>query len=218
MFRQMLLTQWKWSGIGIVAAALASFVLPILTVQGAGVSDPTWIDARALLPELEYWSRTYPALALAIGLFAGTMAWTNDHRGRHVYALTLPLPRWHYVLLRYGAGLVLLLVPVLLLWAGAMLAGRMAIIPPGLHAYPHALALRFGLAVLLAYSIFFAISSGTTRTAGYVIGVVAGLMVLQLLFLLSGSNTELVGPIFDRLVTLPGPFEVFGGRWMLIDV
>ena len=43
-------------------------------------------------------------------------------------------------------------------------------------------------------------------------------MVLQLLFLLSGSNTRLVGPIFDRLVTLPGPFEVFGGRWMLIDV
>lgn len=218
MFRQILYTQWKWSGVGIVAAGLASFALPILTVQSAGAPEPTWIDARALLPALEYWSRAYPGLALAIGLLAGTMAWTNDHRGRHVYALTLPLPRWHYVLLRYGAGLVLLLVPILLLWGGAMLAGSMTTIPPGLHAYPHALALRFGLALLLAYSIFFAISSGTTRTAGYVIGVVAGLMVLQLLFLLSGSHTNLVQPLFDRLVTLPGPFEIFGGRWMLIDV
>ena len=218
MFRQILYTQWKWSGIGIVAVSIAAFVLPILTVQEAGTSDPTWIDARALLPALEYWSRAYPALALAIGLLGGTMAWTNDHRGRHVYALTLPLPRWHYVLLRYGAGLVLLLAPALLLWIGAMLAARTAIIPPGLHAYPHALALRFALAVLLAYSIFFAISSGTTRTAGYVIGIVAGLMVIQLLFLLSGSHTSLVEPVFDRLVTLPGPFEIFGGRWMLIDV
>ena len=218
MFRQILYTQWKWSGIGVVAVSIAAFALPILTVQEAGVPDPTWLDARQLLPAIEYWSRAYPALALGIGLLAGTMAWTNDHRGRHVYALTLPLPRWQYVLLRYGAGLVLLVAPVVLLWVGAMLAATMTVIPPGLHTYPHAVALRFALAVLLAYSLLFAISSATTRTAAYVITAVAGLFVIQILFGLSGSSTDLVSPLFDRLVTLPGPFEIFGGRWMLIDV
>ena len=218
MFRQMLYTQWKWSGIGIVAVSIAAFALPILTVQEAGVADPTWLDARQLLPAVEYWSRVYPILALGVGLLAATTAWTHDHRGHHVYALSLPLPRWQYVLLRYSAGLVLLVVPVVLLWVGAMLAATMTNIPPGLHTYPHALALRFALAVLLAYSILFAISSATTRTAGYVITAIVGLFVLQLLFGLSGSSTNLVGPLFDRLVTLPGPLQIFGGRWMLIDV
>jgi hypothetical protein len=218
MFRQILYTQWKWSGTGIVAVSIAAFVLPILTVQEAGVPDPTWLDARQLLPAIEYWSWVYPVLALGTGLLAATTAWTHDHRGHHVYALSLPLPRWQYVLLRYSAGLVFLVVPVVLLWVGAMLATTMTVIPPGLHAYPHALALRFALAVLLAYSLLFAISSATTRTAGYVITVVVVLFVLQLLFRLAGSTTDLVSPLFDRLMTLPGPFQIFGGRWMLIDV
>jgi len=218
MFRQVLYTQWKWSGIGVAAVSIAAFVLPILTVQAAGAPDPTWIDARQLLPAVEYWSPVYPLLALGIGLLLATTAWTHDHRGHHVYALSLPLPRWQYVLLRYGAGLVLLAAPVVLLWVGAMLAATMTVIPPGLHTYPHALALRFALAGLLAYSLLFAISSATTRTAGYVLSAVVGLFVLQLLFALAGSTTNLVGPLFDRMVTLPGPFQIFGGRWMLIDV
>lgn len=218
MFRQILYTQWKWSGLGVAAATLVAFALPILSVQSAGITEPTWLDARVLLPEMEAWSRVYPALALAIGLLAGTMAWTHDHRGKHVYALTLPLARWHYVLLRFGAGLAMLVVPIAALWLGGVLASSMAVIPPGLQTYPHALALRFAVAVVLAFSIFFAISAGTARTAGYILAIVGGLLVTQLLLGLSGSSTNVIGPIFDRMVTLPGPFEIFAGRWMLIDV
>lgn len=218
MFRQILLTQWKWSGLGVVVAAVAAFALPMLTVQQAGVADPTWLDARALLPAMEYWSRAYPALALAVGLLIGTTAWSHDHRGQHVYAMALPLPRWHYVLLRYGAGLVLLTAPVVLLWLGSMLGASLASIPPGLTAYPHALALRFGLATLLAYSLFFAISAGTARTAGYVLSIIGVLLVAQLLFSLAGGGTKVVEPVFDRMITWPGPFDIFVGRWMLIDV
>jgi ABC-type transport system involved in multi-copper enzyme maturation permease subunit len=218
VFRQILLTQWKWSGLGVVVACVAAFALPILTVQQADVADPTWLDARALLPALEYWSRAYPLLALAIGLLLGTTAWSRDHRNQHVYALTLPLPRWHYVLLRYGAGLALLVAPIVLLWIGSILAAALVTVPPGLRAYPHALGLRFALAVVLSYSLIFAISAGTARTAGYVLSVVGVLLVGQLLFSIAGGEANLVERVFDRMITWPGPFDIFVGRWMLIDV
>jgi len=218
MFREILRTQWKWSAIGVVVGAVVAFALPLLAVQTAGSTDPTWIEARELLREQQSWGRWYPLLALAVGLLIGTSAWTSDHRVRHVYALTLPLERWRFVLLRYTAGLVLLVVPMLLLAVGAGLATAAATVPPGLHAYPVALSIRFALAVIVAYSIFFAISSGTTKTAGYVLSVVGGVVVVQLLFQVSGSHTNLLTAIFDRMVTWPGPFEIFSGRWMLIDV
>ncbi len=218
MFREILYTQWKWTGLGVGAAVVAAFALPILTVQAAGTPDPTWVDARAILAEVGDWSKAYPLLALGVGLLVGTTAWANDHRVRHVYALTLPLPRWHYVLLRYGAGLVLLVGPLLALWLGALLASATATLPSGLATYPHAIALRFALATVLAFSVFFAVSSGTTRTAGIVLSAVGALVVLQVLLQLSGSGTMMISAIFDRLVTWPGPFEIFTGRWMLIDV
>lgn len=218
MFREILYTQWKWTRLGVVAATIAAFGLPILTVQTAGTADPTWLDARVLLAELQSWSQWYPMLALGIGLFAGTAAWTNDHRAGHVYALTLPLPRWHYVLLRYGAGLVLLLAPIVALAIGAALATASATVPPGLDTYATAISIRFALAAVLAYSIFFGISAGTTRTAGYVLSAIGGIVVLQLLTTLSGGDTHVFTRVFDRVITWPGPFEIFTGRWMLIDV
>jgi hypothetical protein len=218
VFRQILLTQWKWSGLGVVVACVAAFALPILTVQQAGAADPTWLDALVLLSAMQEWSRAYPLLALAIGLLLGTTAWSRDHRNQHVYALTLPLPRWHYVLLRYGAGLVLLAAPVVMLSLGAMLAASTASVPPGLQTYPHALALRFALAALVAFSLLFAISAGTARTAGYVLSIVGVVLVGQLLLSLAGGQTKLIEPVFDRMITWPGPFDIFVGRWMLIDV
>jgi len=218
MFREILRTQWKWSTVGVVVGAIVAFALPLLAVQAAGNADPTWIEARHLLAEQQSWSRWYPLLALAVGLLIGTGAWTSDHRVRHVYALTLPLARWRFVLLRYGAGLVLLVAPLLAMAIGAGVAAAAATVPSGLHTYPVALALRFALAVVVAYSVFFAISSGTTKTAGYVLSAVGAIVVIQLLFRFTGSNANLLTAIFDRMVTWPGPFEIFSGRWMLIDV
>jgi hypothetical protein len=121
-------------------------------------------------------------------------------------------------MLRYGAGLLLLVAPVVALAIGASVAAATATVPAGLNTYPVALALRFALAVILAYSVFFAISSGTTKTAGYVLSAIGAVVVLQLLFGLFSSDTNLLTAIFDRMVTWPGPFEIFSGRWMLIDV
>lgn len=218
MFSAILYTQWKWSRVGVVLTVVVAFALPVFTVQSAGTADPTRWDALMVLDAARSWSPWYAALALALGLLAATTAWTHDHRGKHVYALSLPIPRWHYVLLRYGVGAVLLMAPLFALWVGALLATATATIPPGLRVYPTALAVRFGLAVLVSYSIFFAISAGTTRTAGYVLSAIGALVVLDALFAVGNVEVELISPVFDRLVTLPGPFEIFTGRWMLIDV
>lgn len=218
MFRAILYTQWKWSRLAVVLTAVVAFTIPVLSVQAAGTADPTGWDTADLLRTVQSWSAWYPFLALAIGLLGATTAWSHDHRGKHVYALTLPIPRWHYVLLRYGAAAVLLAVSVFALWVGALVATAAATIPPGLDAYPTALALRFGLAVFVAFSLFFAISAGSMRTAAYVLLAIAGLLLIQLLLALGDFEVNVVSPIFDRIVTWPGPFEIFTGRWMLIDV
>ncbi len=218
MFRQMLYTQWKWSGPQTVLAGVVAFGLPILVVRTVGVSDPTWVDAREILAGMERWSNWFPILAMGVGLLVGTTAWSRDHRGGHVYALSLPLSRWHYVLLRYGAGLVLLAVPMFTLWIGASVASAVTTVPLGLHAYPHALGLRFAIATVVAFSLFFTISAGTTKTAGIVLGLVGTLVVAAIMLQMTGSQVDVVTPVFDRLITWPGPFEIFVGRWMLIDV
>lgn len=218
MFRMILFTQWKWSRVAVLIGVLAAFALPILSVQQAGDPDRTAWEARMLLNSVQSWSVLYPALATAIALFLALAAWGPDHRGRHVYALALPVPRWHYALQRFGAGIVLLAAPALALLFGAILASTTSSIPHGLRAYPVELAVRFTLALLVAYSVFFAISAGTTRTAGYVLSIIAAVIVIQVLASAAGIELHLLPFLGDRVLLWPGPLEIFSGRWMLIDV
>jgi hypothetical protein len=218
MFRMMLYTQWKWSRLLVVAGTLVAFAIPVLSVQSAGEYNLQHWEARALLNSIESWGLAYPILAAGLAVFMAMTAWGPDHRGRHVYALSLPVPRWHYALLRFGAGAVLLAVPVLAVWIGALVGTASAVIPPGLHAYPYALALRFALALLFAYAVFFAISAGTTRTAGYILAGIGAIIVVQVMARAAHVEFDLVGTIFGRMLGWPGPLEIFTGRWMLIDV
>jgi hypothetical protein len=218
MFRMILFTQWKWSRLAVLLGTLAAFLLPILSVQHAGNPEATPWEARMLLSSIQSWSVLYPTLATAIALTLALMAWSADHRGRHVYALSLPVPRWHYALQRFGAGSVLLVPPAIALLIGAIVAAAMATIPHGLQTYPVALAARFTLAMAVSYAVFFAISAGTTRTAGYVLSIVGALIVVQILTAAAGLDVHLIPFIGDRLLLWPGPLEIFSGRWMLIDV
>jgi hypothetical protein len=113
---------------------------------------------------------------------------------------------------------VLLLIPAIALLLGALLAAATASIPAGLQAYPAGIALRFGLALAVAYAVFFAITAGTARTAGYVLAVIAGIIVVQVFAAAMGAQFRLIPFIGDRLLLWPGPLEIFSGRWMLIDV
>jgi hypothetical protein len=218
MFRMMLLSQWKWGRLVVALGTVAAFALPVLSVGQFGREQASRWEVQAMLSSIQAWGVLYPVLAAGLALLVATLTWSPDHRGRHVYALSLPVPRWHYVLLRFGAGAVLLLGPVVALWAGALVASAAAAIPPGLHAYPGVLALRFGLAVLVAYAVLFAVSSATARTAGYVLAALGGLILVEVLVSVAEVNVHILGPVLIRLFIWPGPLEIFTGRWMLIDV
>ena len=216
MFRMILLSQWKWSRLLVVAGTVAAFALPMLSLQAAGGAQPA--TARELLATLERWGLAYKILAAGLGLLGAITAWSADNRGRHVYALVLPVPRWRYVLYRFSAGLALLAAPVIALAAGGLLATLFASLPNGLHAYPVALAWRFALALLLAYAMFFAISSGTTRTAAAVLIVLFALGGVQVLSVATDVNLPVIDWLIDGVLAWQGPFALFGGRWMLVDV
>lgn len=218
MFRVVLYGQWKWSRIVVVLGTIAGFALPIVSVQGA-TSDPTSaLKPGELLTIVQAWGVLYPILAATIGLLVAIATWAPDHRGRHVLALSLPLPRWRYVLLRFTAGLVLLAPAMLGVCAGALLASATATLPPGLEAYPVALAIRFAIAAAVAYAVFFAVSAGTTRTAGVILGIIGAVIVVQILASAAGIQIDLTSPLQAVILNWPGPLAIFTGRWMLIDV
>ena len=218
MFRAILYSQWKWSRLIIVLGTLAGFALPLLSLQGAARADRGALQAQELLRAVQSWGTLYPILAAALGLLVAIATWAPDHRGRHIHALTLPLPRWRYVLLRFAAGVVLLLAPIAAVLVGASLAVMTATIPTGLQGYAVALALRFALAVLVAYAVFFAISAGTARTAGIILGAVAALIVVQVVASIANIDLDLFGMVQVVLLQGAGPLAVFTGRWMLVDV
>jgi hypothetical protein len=218
MFRMILYTQWKWSRLAVALGAVAAFALPVLSIGQFGVARASRWEVQSMLGSIQAWGVLYPVLALGLGLAVAALAWTYDHRGRHVYALSLPVPRWHYVLLRFGAGAVLLGGPVIALWAGALVAAGSATIPAGLHAYPNTLALRFALAVLVAYSMLFAASSATMRTARYFLAAIGVLVAIDVIAAIAGVNIHIFESVFLRILVWPGPFDIITGRWMLIDV
>ncbi len=218
MFRTLLYTQWKWSRVIVVLGTVAGFTLPILSLQGAGRGDRSPLDAGELLDAVQKWGVLYPVLAAALGLLVALATWAPDHRGRHVHALSLPVPRWRYVLLRFLGGATLLAPPILAVLAGALVATRTATIPAGLQGYPFALALRFALAVIVGYAVFFAVAAGTARTAGIVLGVIGAVILVHVIASAANVDLDLLGRLQVAVLNWPGPLAIFTGRWMLIDV
>lgn len=214
VFVQVLFTQWKWSRMFLLLLTAAAFAIPALSVQSIGQAYSNY----EVVFRLQAFGVAYPILAGAIGVLLSITAWSSDHRGRHVYALSLPIERWRYVWLRYLAGLLLIIPPIVALWAGGMLATGLGGIPAGLNAYAGSLALRFALATVLSYTALFAISAGTPKTAGIVLSIGAALVAVHLLLGAAGIEIDILSPIVNGLFVWPGPFEIFTGRWMLIDV
>src|SRR5712691_9306146 len=205
MFRAILYSQWKWSRLIVVLGTVAGFALPIVSLQGAARADRSPLQAQELLRAVQSWGSLYPVLAAALGLLVAIATWAPDHRGRHVHALSLPLPRWRYVLLRFGAGAALLAPPIVAVVAGALLATWSATIPAGLQGYPVALAIRFALAVLVAYAVFFAVSAGTARTAGIILALIGGVILAQIVAGVANIDLDLFGKLQVVVLNWPGP-------------
>lgn len=214
MFKAILKTQWQWTRAAVLLAAITAFAMPLVSMTAHIPLD----QPRSFIMNMQTWGVGYVALAAALGLSVAILAWSSDHRGHHVYALMLPVARWRYVLMRFGAGVVFLIPVVVALAIGASVAVLLFPIPQGLHAYPWALTARFGFAALVAFAIFFAISSATARTAGYILGAIAAVFVVQLLADAAGLNWQVVSRAVDLVMAYPGILAVFSGRWALIDV
>ena len=218
MFKEILRTEWNWSRYAVVVTVVAAFALPLVAIQPTGMESQSLYDTTAIMNVMRRYSPWFGGLAMLLGLVFATTTWGADHRGHHVYALTLPVPRWQYVVMRYSAGLLLLCAPLAAMWFGCLVASAAAQIPTGLQAYPYALSLRFAFATVLAFSVFFAISAGTTRTAAYVLTVLLVVGLGQVGINVFGLDRNVIGWILDSLVVWPGPLEIFTGEWMLIDV
>jgi hypothetical protein len=221
MFKQVLKTQWLAARLPVVLLAVLGFALPLLTVTYGGSLEnaPTervaqWLFAAQKIGVL------VPGLALLVGLLLGIGAWAPDHAGKHVYALSLPVPRPMYVLLRFAAGMTLLAGPVVALGIGALVASLAVRLPSGIHAYPLQLTVRFALACLVCFAVFFAISISTKRAALAILGVICGMVLADIVLaaLDVGGAMPVTSSMFYLLTTWPGPLSILVGRWALFDV
>lgn len=217
MFAAILRTQWKWTRGAMLVCFVLGFAIPLLSLlvleSGRVEFSPTLI-----VRGMQQFGLFYALLAGAAGLACAMLAWGHDHRGRHVYALSLPIPRSTYTGMRFGAGSLFLLVPVAGVLIGCLVGIAAVRIPTGLHTYPIALTVRFLVASFVAYALFFAVLASSTKAAAYVLGTLAGIAVL--LFLMSSYNfgLEVMSGVAQVLFGDRGLLSVFTGHWMLIDV
>ncbi len=218
MFRAMLFTQWKWSRAILLPLVIATFAVPVYSVREFSDGSASRWQVSSLLANMQAWGLAYMFSSVLIAIFIASATWSYDVKSRHVYALRLPIPRWHYQLLRYGAGTLLLLIPTAFLWIGGLVATSSSAIPIGLHAYPTALALRFLLASFVAFSAMFAASAIPKRIAIGIGGALGVLMLTDGVLSQFAGNSVIMSRLFEWAIRWPGFLEVFAGRWMLIDV
>lgn len=215
MLKAMIRIQWKACWHVVSALAAAALALPIVSVRlgwNGAVNLPFY------LTQLQLWGLLYPGLALVAAIALAVAAWISDRRGQHVYALLLPVPRGRYVLLRYAAGLAMTVPIVASLWVGALLATATLDLPPGLRVFPHAIALKFALTLVVLFGFAFAAAAASRRALGYAFRAVGLFVAIHVAVLLLSPQTNLIGSVVGVLTTWPGPLAPLGGRWMLIDV
>jgi hypothetical protein len=217
MFAAILKTQWKWTRLAVLIAFVLAFAIPMLSLRVAGEEGPG-VGAVNVIRAMQQFGVLYSILAGGLGLAVGMLAWTNDHRGRHVYALSLPVPRSRYVAMRFAAGTIFTAIPALGVLLGCMVGLATTVIPAGLQAYPVGLTLRFLLASFVSFAVFFAISSATTKAAGVILGGIAGIMGLLFVLRMLGVGDAIMQSVVVMLFADYGVLSVFTGRWMLIDV
>ena len=115
MFREMLKAQWRSMAPVVAVLTVVAFAAPLMTVlYGANLRQASTYTVAAWLEAAVSVGAALPVIALIAGVLFGMAVWSPDHLGGHVYALSLPLPRWRYVLLRFGVGMAFLAAPNLL--------------------------------------------------------------------------------------------------------
>jgi hypothetical protein len=229
MFARTLEVQWKALRWPLAVLAVLAFALPQIWAGPASAAIQAWGDEMAA----RFWIRggiendaggLFPFVAIAAGALVALGVWYRDHTGDHVLALSLPVSRTRYVLIKFAAGLVLLLPVAVAFYVGGLVAAAGLHLPDWLHARPGLLALRFLLAMAVVYGFMFALAAGTIPTALKTLTAIAVLaVVIPMLPLLLGPAAggwllRAAGAIYDVLYESVGPFAVLIGHWSLIGV
>jgi hypothetical protein len=221
-----MLLNWRVSKLALALLVPLCIALPVallrLSSEAVTIASPT--PALDLLIVTERWARAFPLLAGGAGCAIALCVWAWDHKTNHVYALSLPVERWRYAMMKLFSGAAILGVVGLAMLVGGVLAVLTTDLPTGIRGYPIALTVRFIFASLITYAITFAFAAGTMKTT------IRVLVMIFAIFIGGGLLTDMIGDamgrpvsspvvlLYEALATWPGPFTVFGGSWMLIDV
>ncbi len=217
MFGQILYTQWKWARTELFLYVLMAFLIPV-TIIRVGFSYIDTYSIRSVLGIGSYVGVFFGSLAVLCALGLAWRPYILDASLKHVGPLTLPVSWATFVRMRFLAGAALLIVPAIAVWIGGVLAAASVSMPSTLHAYPGGVAIRFLLASWVAYSAGFLLQYVAGKHATRVaIFLFFAIVVIQSGAMLFGYDDLLVNA-WNALTTWPGPFSVFNGRWMLIDV
>jgi hypothetical protein len=218
MFGQILYTQIKWSRASLAVLSVLAFTAPSAIWRTFHGTYYGTASAMEVLAGFGILGTALSLLAFLSGFVMVAHAWQVDAAAKHVYPLSLPLPWSRYVMMRFGAGALLLLVPAIALLLGSLLILALIDIPNTLRAYPFGLAGRFLLGSLVGYALTFTLQYLSGRSAAKLL---LGILVAFATFAI-GAETfgkgDWVGLFLTSLFEFPGPLGVFGAEWMLIDV
>lgn len=217
MFAMILRSHWMWTRTLVSGVAFIAFILPAAVWRLSGGGDGFTSTAR-LLDNMTLMGPLLSFIALFGAFVLAVYPWTIDAETNHVYPLSLPVSWPRYLGMRFLAGSLTLLLPALALYLGSLLVVSLIELTPLLRAYPGALAVRFLLALLVAYALSFALQYLAGRRAT----LVALLLLLGTLGLFAAleilGQKELGDAIGRFLFEWPGPLGVFTQSWVLIDV
>jgi hypothetical protein len=220
MFRAVLYTQWKWTRAVILLAVLVAGYIPLHALRAMPYKAADTYSIPSLYQSIAGASTYYQLLALAVAVVVAISSWQADAHRQHVYALSLPVPRWRFVLLRFGAGATLLGVVAAAVGLFGGIAAAIAPLPALLHAYPFGLAVRFWLGALIPFALIFALMASDPKRVRFVVAAVATVVTVDLTLAAIGTTSQpvLLSWVLDALYDGSGPLAPFLSRWMLVDV
>ncbi len=220
MFRAVLYTQWKWSRPAILLAVLVAGYIPLTALRGMPYKSESTYHIPSLYSGIIMASTYYQWLALFTAVIVAISTWQADGHRQHVYALSLPVPRWKFVLLRFAAGTTLLGVVAIAVGLFGAVATAIAPLPSMLHAYPFGLAVRFWLGSLIPFGLIFALLVSSPKRVRLVVAGVATVIVVDMALAAMGliDKPVVLGTFFDAIYSGRGPLAAFLSKWMLVDV
>jgi hypothetical protein len=220
MFRAVLYAQWKWGRLVMLPAILVAGFLPLWALRSVSNTGETSYHIPSLMASALSASGFYQVVAVLTGVLLAALVWQTDTLRQHVYALSLPVPRWKFVLLRFGAGATLLGIVAACVGLFAAVATALAPLPSMLHAYPLGLAVRFWLGSLVSFSTLFPMAGGNPVRVKRVLAVIATVVVVDLSLAATGitRQPEILLAVGQFLFDPNGPLVSFFHPWMLLDV